>query len=143
MEEQRKLDPFRLTIALLMIFALVATLSWLQGRYDQSDHRKAEELVKTYRPKSGGVSIPEVIVARHPYIQAHDISWSSEITSSCLGTVKVSGFVPKRGEHPAAEYKFDVLLTDPSIHPTDYHSIEILRVLDAKTSTRTSTATSS
>jgi hypothetical protein len=125
----------RLIIAIILIAGLVMTLSWLQGRYDASDHRKAIELVKSYRAIPNGPTIPELVEARHRDAKPYDISWSSEITSGCLGIVRVSAYVPKTNERAATTYAFDVRLTDPSIHPTDPTTIEILKSL---TTTRTS-----
>lgn len=136
-----RLDPWRTVIAVVMVFALVMTLSWLQGRYNASDHEKATTLVKTYRAQPKGPSIPEAIIARNPWVLDHQISWSSEMLSSCLGTVRVTGFVPAKEDHPALTYAFDVRLTDPSIHPTDPATVEILKSLGAPARTATTTAT--
>lgn len=133
-------DLPRIVIAVIMVFALVTTLSWLQGRFDQSDHRKALELVKSYRAIPNGPTIPDVIRSRHPAIGAHEISWTSEITSGCLGHLRVHAYVPKTSEAPAATYAFDVDLTGPSIHPTDPPTVEILTLL---TSPPNATLTSS
>jgi hypothetical protein len=129
------LDFYRTVIAVVMVAALVWTLSWLQGRYDASDHRKAIELVQSYKATPKGPTIPQRILARHPGLEEHYVSWSSEITSSCLGVVRVSAFVPKQADREAVTYAFDVRLTDPSIHPTDPATIEILKSLTATTST--------
>lgn len=135
MEETPRLDPWKLVIAAVMVFALVSVEVWLQGRFDASDHRKAEALVTGYRASPGGPSIAEVIQSRHPHITTADLSWSTEIQSSCLGSVRVVAHVPKRGEHAAASYAFEVLLTDSGIHPTDPETVKILQGLGARTAT--------
>jgi hypothetical protein len=131
----------RLIIAIVMVFILVSVLSWLQGRYDDSDHRKSQDIVRRYRAIPNGPSIPEAILARHPGVREHDLSWSSEITSGCLGHVRVYAYIPKKDSRPAKTYAFDVKLTAPSIHPTDPETVEILKSLTIATSSvTTSTA---
>ena len=76
-------------------------------------------------------------MARHPGTTAEQISWSSQITQSCLGHVRVSARVPVP-EGDSAIYRFDVNLTGPSVHPTDETTVQILVSL---TSTRTATIT--
>jgi hypothetical protein len=133
---------YRVTIAAVMVVALALTLSWLQGRYDQSDHRKALELINSYKAMPNGPTIPELIQRRHPEVKDHEIHWSTELTSGCLGVVRATAYVPKKeGRGDAASYAFDIRLTDPSIHPTDPVTIEVLKALTVATAT-TATATS-
>lgn len=126
---------FRVLIAVVMIGALFATLSWLQGRYNASDHEKAVHLVQTYRAMPKGPTIPEVLLARHPGSKDHQFSWASEITSTFMGVVRVSAFLPSA----PATYAFDVRLTDFSIHPTDPATIEVLKALTISTTTTSTT----
>ncbi len=126
-------DLIRASLALLMFMILFWTLSWLQGRYADSDHRKATAMVRDYRAEEGGPSITEAILQKHPNLKAHDISWSSSILSSCLGHVRVLAYVPQQDQQPAANYAFDVRLTAPSIHPTDPATVKILQSLTATT----------
>lgn len=128
------IDLPRVVVGVLMLAALLLALKWLQDRYDSSDHRKATTLVRTYRAKPEGPSIPDTILRRHPEVHDEDVSWSSEILSSCLGTVRVFAYIPKKGDSPSATYGFDVRLTDGSIHPTDPTTIEILKALTATAS---------
>jgi hypothetical protein len=121
----KSIDAWRLLIGTALIGALFVTLSWLQGRFDTADHEKATALVRDYRAKPNGPTITEAILARQPDKNDHDISWSSEIVSSCQGYVRVSAYLPPN------TYAFDVDLTGPSIHPTDPTTVEILRSLDA------------
>ena len=125
----KSVDLWRLLLAAALIGVLFATLNWLQGRFDSSDHEKATTLVKDYRAVEDGLSIEEAILSRHTGVKRHHLSWSSEIISSCLGHVRVSALIPKQTKLPATTYSFDVDLTGPSIHPTDPKTIEILKAL--------------
>jgi hypothetical protein len=126
----RTVDAWRLLLAAALIGVLFLTLSWLQGRFDTSDHDKATKMVREYRAIPNGRTISDAIEARHPTAKDYDISWTSEIVSSCRGYVRVSAYVP-----PSTTYAFDVDLTGPSIHPTDPTTIEILKSLTATTAT--------
>jgi hypothetical protein len=121
----KSIDVWRLLVGAALVVVLMATLSWLQNRFDTSDHEKATAMVREYRAVPKGPTITQAILARHPGKQDHDISWSSEIVSSCQGYVRVTGHLPPQ------KYAFDVDLTGPSIHPTDPTTIEILRSLTA------------
>ena len=121
----KSIDAWRLVVGSALILVLFATLSWLQGRFDTSDHEKATAMVREYRAIPKGLTIEEAILARHPEKEDHDISWSSEIVSSCQGYVRVSAYLPP------ATYAFDVDLTGPSSHPPDPTTIEILPALTA------------
>jgi hypothetical protein len=120
-------DAWRLVVGAALVGVLFVTLSWLQGRFDTADHEKATTMVRGYRATPDGPTIAEAILARHPNAKDHDISWSSELVSSCQGYVRVSAHLPP------ATYAFDVDLTGPSIHPTDPSTIEILRALTSTT----------
>jgi hypothetical protein len=124
----RSFDAWRLLLAAALIGVLFATLSWLQGRFDTTDHKKATEMVQSYRAVPKGPTIADAIHARHPDVKDYEVSWSSEIVSSCRGYVRVSAVVP-----PSTTYAFDVDLTGPSIHPTDPSTIDILRSLTSTT----------
>ncbi len=126
---RKGLDLWRLLLAASLIGVLFATLTWLQGRFDTSDHEKATTLVRDYRAVPDGPTITDAILALHPGVENFDISWSSEIVSSCYGFVRVSAHVPQKKDWPAATYAFDVDLTGPSIHPTDPTTIDILKSL--------------
>lgn len=134
------MSVYRIAIAAVMCLALGFTLNWLQGRYDQSDHRKALELLDSYRAMPNGPTIPELIQRKHPEAKPHQISWATELTSGCLGVVRATAYVSKPNGGDAASYAFDLRLTDFSIHPTDPATIEILKQLTVPTSS-TATAT--
>ncbi len=129
-------DTYRVLVAVVMLGVLVATMSWLQSRFDSSDHDKAIELVKDYKPHDGGQrTLVEALLLRHPGRKRHEISWRSQIMSSCLGHVRVTARFPKHGDEAEVTYAFDVDLTGPSIHPTDETTIEVLKSLTTATST--------
>lgn len=136
-EKRGGFDFYRLVIAVMMVSALALTLSWLQGRFDTSDHEKALKLINTYRARPNGPTISEVILAKHRDLKEHQLAWSTEITSGCLGIVRATALVPKRESGDAVTYSFDVRLTDPSIHPTDPATIEILKALNTATTSTT------
>lgn len=132
----KSVDVWRLLLATAMFGVLFAVLNWLQGRFDSADHEKATDIVREYRANKAGPSIQDAILTRHPDVKAFELSWSSEIVSSCYGFVRVSAYVPKKKVRPAVTYSFDVDLKGPSIHPTDPKTIEILKALsEATTST--------
>lgn len=125
---------FRTGIAIVMVMLLVSTLGWLQGRFNTSDHKKALDLVKRYQAHPKGPRIPEALAARHPGRDADDVRWHSEILSSCLGHLRVTGRIQTQTTPPAyASYAFDVDLTGPSIHPTDPETVAILKAMETAT----------
>lgn len=124
-------DVSRLVVASIMVLVLLAVMSWLQGRFDSSDHRKAITMVTAYRAKNGGGRLVDGMLARHPGVEEKEISWTSEITRGCLGHVRVYGYVPKKDGVDSKTYAFDVNLTGPSLHPTDETTIAILTSLTA------------
>ena len=129
------MDGYRFIIAAVLLATLAAVSSWLQGRYDSSDHRKATRIVREYKVQEKGPNIEDIVLGLHPRTGSHAISWSSEIMSSCLGHVRVTAYIPAEGTSPAVSYSFDVNLSSTSIHPTDPVTIEILNSLTASTAT--------
>ena len=130
---ERGSDLQRYLIGALLLVALYLTMSWLQGRFDSSDHDKATQIVQRYVPPEGGTPLVDALLKRHPEASASDISWGSELQSSCLGHVRVSANVPSGKGYET--YAFDVALTGPSVHPTDEVTLEILRSLTTATTT--------
>lgn len=130
-------DMYRVVVATVMIGLLVVTMSWLQGRFNSSDHEKATKIVKAYKPKGGAIDLTQLILRKHPTRKRHDISWRSEIRSGCLGHVRVSAYLPKKNEADAITYAFDVDLPAMSIHPTDPNTKAFLEELATITSTKT------
>jgi len=93
----------RIPIAIALIIALAFTLSWLQGRFDQGDVKKAISLALSHRPAQGGRSVFEAIVA----LGEGDPRCDGKVVSQLLGDVEVRCATPGA---PAVEYQFRVLL---------------------------------
>jgi len=93
----------RLPIAIAMIVALAAGLSWLQGRFDTSDVKKGIALAVGHRPRPGGPSVLEALAAR----KEGDPRCDGQIVSAFFGDVRVSCATPARPDVP---YEFRVLL---------------------------------
>lgn len=93
----------RIPVAIALIVVLAFTLSWLQGRFDQTDVKKAISLALAQRPAPGGRSVFEAIVARGE----GDPRCDGKVVSQLLGDVEVLCATPRA---PAVEYRFRVLL---------------------------------
>jgi hypothetical protein len=94
----------RLPLAIAMVVLLVATLTWLQGRFDQTDVKKGIALALEYRPAGrGGKSVFEGLVA----LGRGDPRCDGKVISGLLGDVEVRCTLP--GD-PGTEYRFRVLL---------------------------------
>jgi hypothetical protein len=126
-----RLDAYKVLVAGFMLALLFGALTWLQNRFNASDLTKATEIVRGYKQDSR--TLLEQIRARHPGVEPDEISWSSEILSSCLGHVRVYANLPAKGGRPAETFAFDVDLGGPSVHPTDPKTVEILRALSSST----------
>jgi len=92
----------RLPVAVAMIALLAFTLSWLQGRFDSTDARKAIASAMSWKP-SGGQSVFDALAARGE----GDPQCVGKVVSQLLGDVEVRCATPKR---PQIEYEFRVLL---------------------------------
>jgi hypothetical protein len=130
-EHAPRLNAYKVLVAGFMLALLFGALTWLQGRFNTSDLTKATEIVRDY--KQGSRTLVSEIRARHPGVEPDEISWSSEIRSSCLGHVRVYANLPEKGGRPAESFAFDVDLGGPSVHPTDPKTVEILRALTSTT----------
>src|SRR3954469_12228761 len=93
----------RLPIAVAMIAVLVAAISWLQGRFEQSDVKKAIGMALAYRPVPTGTTVFDGLVA----LGEGDPRCEGRVLSTLLGDVEVVCATPKK---PALEYTFRVLL---------------------------------
>jgi hypothetical protein len=106
-------DYRRVTLAVLLALGLGASLAWLQGRFDQSDLRKALELLEKSRPAGPGSASIDEAIARE---LGRPAECSSQITNGCRGIVQV-----RCGGPPGQEYLFDADLArrPPVLHPAN------------------------
>jgi len=92
----------RWPLAIAMVLLLAFVLSWLQGRFDSSDAKKAIAAAMAWKPK-GGETVFEALAAR----DEGDPQCSGKVVSQLLGDVEVRCSTPKA---PSVEYEFRVLL---------------------------------
>jgi hypothetical protein len=92
----------RWPIALGMVLLLALTLSWLQGRFDSSDVKKAISAAMAWKP-AGGATVFDALAARGE----GDPRCQGQVMSQLLGDVDVRCATPGR---PQVEYEFRVLL---------------------------------
>jgi hypothetical protein len=93
----------RWPIAIGMVLLLALTLSWLQGRFDSSDVRKAISAAMAWKPSPSGATVFDALTARGE----GDPRCQGEVMSQLLGDVDVRCTTPGR---PQVEYEFRVLL---------------------------------
>jgi hypothetical protein len=92
----------RLPLAVALVILLAFTLSWLQGRFDATDAKKAIASAMSWKP-SGSRSVFEAIAARGE----GDPQCVGKVVSQLLGDVDVRCATPQK---PDIEYEFRVLL---------------------------------
>jgi hypothetical protein len=92
----------RWPLAVAMVLLLAFTLSWLQGRFDASDAKKAIAAAMAWRP-AGGQTVFDALAARNE----GDPQCTGKVVSQLLGDVEVRCSTPK---NPNADYEFRVLL---------------------------------
>jgi hypothetical protein len=92
----------RWPIAIVMVLLLALTLSWLQGRFDASDAKKAISQAMSWKP-NGSQSVFDAIAARGE----GDPQCDGKVVSQLLGDVDVRCSTPRK---PQVEYEFRVLL---------------------------------
>ena len=85
-----------------MILLLAFTLSWLQGRFDSTDAKKAISSAMAWKPR-GAQSVFDGLAARGE----GDPQCDGKVVSQLLGDVEVSCSTPK---NPQIVYDFRVLL---------------------------------
>jgi len=85
-----------------MVLLLAFTLSWLQGRFDASDAKKAIAAAMAWKP-AGTSSVFDALSARGE----GDPQCSGKVVSQLLGDVAVRCSTPK---NPQVEYEFRILL---------------------------------
>jgi len=93
----------RLPIALAMGVALLATLAWLQARFEATDVKKGIGAALRHAPRAGGPSVFDALVARGD----GDPRCDGEVVSALFGDVRVRCAAPGR---PEVRYDFRVLL---------------------------------
>ncbi len=93
----------RLPIAIGMVLLLAVTLTWLQGRFDQTDMKKGIALALQYRAGSGQKTVFDALVA----LGRGDPRCDGKVVSGLLGDVDVRCTLP--GD-PGTVYEFRVLL---------------------------------
>ena len=92
----------RWPIAVAMIALLAFTLSWLQGRFDATDSKKAIAAAMSWKP-AGARSVFEALAARGE----GDPQCIGKVVSQLLGDVDVVCATPQK---PETTYEFRVLL---------------------------------
>jgi hypothetical protein len=97
----------------------LASMLWIQAKFDGADRHAAVGVVRDYRAK-GGWTIPEILDAKHP---GHTPVWSVQTESSCMQRERVSADVD------GVRYQFMVDINGPSIHPGNRESETILQQL--------------
>ena len=92
----------RWPLAIAMVLLLAFVLSWLQGRFDASDARKAIALAMSWKP-GRSLTVFDALAARGE----GDPQCSGKVVSQFLGDVEVRCSTPK---NPGVQYEFRVLL---------------------------------
>ena len=92
----------RLPLAVAMVILLAFTLSWLQGKFDTTDAKKAISMAMAFKPP-GSTSVLERLAARGE----GDPRCEGQVVSQLLGDVAVVCSTPGK---PQVDYEFRVLL---------------------------------
>jgi hypothetical protein len=93
----------RLPLAVAMIVVLLVAISWLQGRFEQGDVKKAIGIALAYRPAPSSASVFDALVS----LGEGDPRCDGRVLSNLLGDVEVVCATPGK---PGVEYTFRVLL---------------------------------
>jgi hypothetical protein len=91
-----------LLLAVAMVLVLAFTLSWLQGRFDASDAKKAIAAAMSWKP-AGSRTILDALAERNE----GDPQCTGKVVSQLLGDVEVRCSTRK---NPQSDYQFRVLL---------------------------------
>jgi hypothetical protein len=97
----------------------LASMFWIQSKFDGADRKAAVGVVREYRAK-GGWTIPEILDGRHP---GHTAVWAVETDSSCMQRERVTADVD------GVRYQFMVDINGPSIHPGNRESEPVMMQL--------------
>lgn len=92
----------RWLLAVAMVLVLAFTLSWLQGRFDAADAKKAIAAAMSWKP-DGGRTVFDALADRNE----GDPQCTGTIVSQLLGDVEVRCSTPR---NPQSDYQFRVLL---------------------------------
>src|SRR5229473_4930947 len=92
----------RWPVALALVLLLAFTLSWLQGRFDQSDAKKAIAAAMSWKP-AGSRTVFDALASRGE----GDPQCVGNVVSQLMGDVEVLCATPQK---PLVEYQFRVLL---------------------------------
>lgn len=92
----------RWPLAVAMVVLLAFVLSWLQGRFDASDAKKAIAAAMAWKP-DGARTVFDALAGRGE----GDPQCSGKVVSQLLGDVEVRCSTPK---NPGLAYEFRVLL---------------------------------
>jgi hypothetical protein len=117
------MDSGNLTRAMLAAsttILAVASILFIQSKFDAADRKAALNIVQEYRSKAGW-TIPEVLDEKQPGRAAE---WSVTTESTCLQHERVRAVV---GD---ATYEFVVDINGPSIHPGNTAGEGVLGRLD-------------
>jgi hypothetical protein len=98
----------------------LASMLFIQTKFDGADRKAAVNVVRDYRAK-GGWTIPEILDASHP---GRTPMWSVETESSCMQRQRVSADID------GVRYQFMVDINGPSIHPGNRDSERVMKRLD-------------
>ena len=102
MAEAFGIQKGRWPLAVAMVLLLAFILSWLQGRFDATDAKKAIAAVMSWKP-SGAQSVFEALASRNE----GDPQCTGKVVSQLLGDVEVRCSTPRQ---PGTGYEFRVLL---------------------------------
>ena len=129
--EPHRSSSQRTMMAMLAIASSFLIYLTTEQCFSKADVRNAITMVQTLKATPSSPSIPEAIVARHPGISLHSISWQGTVTESCYGFVRVRVAVPSPGA--VTEYLFDVNISGQRLHPANTLSKELMLSLREKT----------
>jgi hypothetical protein len=92
------------------IILCAASVIWLEGRFSEGDHRKARQLVRSYRLEHRPETFEQFVVRKHG---GRAGAWDSEIRESCRGVVRVQWFLDG---NPPTIYQWDVEIPTQEIY---------------------------
>ena len=93
----------RIPVAVALVIALAFGLSWLQGRFDTSDVKKAIAIAMAHKPSPTGPTVFDAIAS----LKEGDPVCEGHIVSTFFGDVKTSCWTPGK---PGVRYEFRILL---------------------------------